>query len=88
MLLAGDEFGRTQHGNNNAYCQDNDISWFDWTIGRGRAESTRLHQTPDQAAPRLSDPAPQPLPDRAYDEELGVNDVTWINASGGEMTTE
>jgi isoamylase len=30
MLLAGDEIGRTQHGNNNAYCQDNEISWFDW----------------------------------------------------------
>jgi len=30
MLLAGDEFGRTQHGNNNAYCQDNETSWIDW----------------------------------------------------------
>jgi isoamylase len=30
MLLAGDEFGRSQHGNNNAYCQDNEISWLDW----------------------------------------------------------
>jgi len=30
MLLAGDEMGRTQHGNNNAYCQDNEISWIDW----------------------------------------------------------
>jgi len=30
MMLGGDEFGRTQHGNNNAYCQDNEISWFDW----------------------------------------------------------
>ncbi len=30
MLLGGDELGRTQHGNNNAYCQDNDVSWFDW----------------------------------------------------------
>jgi glycogen operon protein len=30
MLLAGDEFARTQGGNNNAYCQDNEISWFDW----------------------------------------------------------
>jgi isoamylase len=30
MLLAGDEIGRTQHGNNNAYCQDNPISWIDW----------------------------------------------------------
>jgi isoamylase len=30
MLVGGDEFGRTQNGNNNAYCQDNEISWFDW----------------------------------------------------------
>ncbi len=32
MLLAGDEFGRTQGGNNNAYCQDNEISWLDWKL--------------------------------------------------------
>ena len=32
MLLGGDELGRTQGGNNNAYCQDNDISWFDWDL--------------------------------------------------------
>jgi isoamylase len=32
MLLGGDEFARTQRGNNNAYCQDNEISWFDWTL--------------------------------------------------------
>jgi glycogen operon protein len=32
MLLAGDEFGRTQRGNNNAYCQDNEISWVDWRL--------------------------------------------------------
>ena len=31
MLLGGDEIGRTQHGNNNAYCQDNEINWQDWT---------------------------------------------------------
>ena len=31
MLLGGDEMGRTQHGNNNAWCQDNEISWYDWT---------------------------------------------------------
>jgi len=33
MISAGDEFGRTQHGNNNAYCQDNDVSWVDWDLG-------------------------------------------------------
>lgn len=32
MLTAGDEFGRTQLGNNNAYCQDNEVSWFDWSL--------------------------------------------------------
>jgi len=32
MLLGGDEFGRTQQGNNNAYCQDNPISWLDWSL--------------------------------------------------------
>jgi isoamylase len=38
MLCGGDEIGRTQHGNNNAYCQDNEISWYDWELDeRGRA---------------------------------------------------
>jgi isoamylase len=35
LLLGGDEIGRTQHGNNNAYCQDNEISWFDWAAADG-----------------------------------------------------
>jgi isoamylase len=35
MLLAGDEFGRSQNGNNNAYCQDNEISWLDWSLLEG-----------------------------------------------------
>ena len=35
MLLGGDEFGRTQGGNNNAWCQDNEISWFDWERADG-----------------------------------------------------
>ncbi len=36
MLLAGDEFGRTQRGNNNAYCQDNEVSWIDWELAERR----------------------------------------------------
>ena len=32
MILAGDEFGNTQFGNNNPYCQDNEISWLDWNL--------------------------------------------------------
>lgn len=43
MLLAGDEFGNSQNGNNNAYCQDNDISWIDWTLARS-ADGKQLHK--------------------------------------------
>ncbi len=42
MLLAGDEFRRTQHGNNNAYCQDNEISWIDWGFLRKFPEIFRF----------------------------------------------
>jgi len=41
MLLGGDEFGRTQHGNNNTYCQDNELTWYDWDHG---SEQRRLLQ--------------------------------------------
>src|SRR2546429_7044574 len=42
MLLCGDEFRRTQSGNNNAYCQDNEISWFDWGLADKSAETLRF----------------------------------------------
>lgn len=42
MLLAGDEFGRTKQGNNNSYCQDNEISWLDWSMARKNKELTEF----------------------------------------------
>ncbi|MBB5048785.1 glycogen operon protein [Rhodopseudomonas rhenobacensis] len=89
MILAGDEFARTQQGNNNAYAQDNEISWLDWEgideDGRGLIEFTRrLIETRQR----------QPLFHRgrfltgAFNEELGVKDVTWIDPSGAEMACE
>jgi isoamylase len=42
LLLQGDEFGRTQHGNNNAYCQDNDMSWVDWNLAQKNAGLLRF----------------------------------------------
>ena len=42
MLLAGDEFLRTQQGNNNAWCQDNEISWFDWSLARPQRAMLRF----------------------------------------------
>jgi glycogen operon protein len=44
MVLAGDEIGRTQRGNNNAYCQDNEISWFDWSLVEKHADLVRFCQ--------------------------------------------
>ncbi len=85
MLLAGDEFGRTQGGNNNAYCQDSEISWLDWDIedkGRNLQQFTRRllalrHKYPALRRTRFYT--------GANNEELGVKDVTWINADGKEM---
>ena len=42
MILMGDEVRRTQYGNNNAYCQDNEISWFDWTLVDKHADVLRF----------------------------------------------
>jgi isoamylase len=88
MLLGGDEFGRSQRGNNNAYCQDSEISWFHWDYGaRGHA---LVEFTQSLIALRHSYPILRRsrFLTAAYNEELGVKDVTWINANGGEMQDE
>ena len=85
MLLAGDEFGRTQGGNNNAYCQDSEISWLNWELkekGKHLVEFVRRltalrHKFPILRRNRWLR--------GEYNEELGVKDVTWINANGREM---
>jgi isoamylase len=89
MLLAGDEFARTQKGNNNAYCQDNEVSWIDWgAIGaeeRDLAEFTQRLILLRNALPILS--RGRFLTGR-YDEEFGVKDVTWLRPDGAEMGSE
>ena len=63
MILGGDEFARSQHGNNNAYCQDNEISWFDWTAAATQRGSDRVLPEGDRAdAPLSRPPAPEVLP--------------------------
>ncbi len=88
MILAGDERGRTQRGNNNAYCQDNEISWIDWSTG-ARAERL-LEFTRSLIALRHQYPILRRVRwlTGDYDEELEVRDVTWINASGEPMSEE
>ena len=85
MLLAGDEFGRTQGGNNNAYCQDNEISWLNWNLEEKGRNLARFVSGLTALRRRL------PILHRArfltaeWNEELGVKDVTWLLPSGAEM---
>ena len=86
MILGGDEFGRTQQGNNNAYCQDNDLTWFDWNLDD---DGKKLLAFTKRLIKVLKD---YPILRRSrfltgkHDGELNVRDVTWINAGGGEMS--
>ena len=89
MLLAGDEFGRTQDGNNNAYCQDNEITWLDWEqIRRGRAAAHRVRAPADRVAQGASGAPAHPLPARPRGSPDGVKDITWFSPAGREKTAE
>ena len=88
MLVAGDEFARTQHGNNNAYCQDSEIGWVNWELdddGKALLKFVKRLIKLRMAYPILR---------RGrflvgdYNEEIGVKDVTWLAPDGNEMSTE
>ncbi len=89
MLLAGDEFGHSQGGNNNAYAQDNEITWLDWfdisKHGQSLREFTRKLLAIRKAFPILSRGR---FVAGAYNEELDVKDVTWLSPTGEETTDE
>jgi len=88
MLLAGDEFGRTQQGNNNAYCQDSDISWVDWNITEDGQALLRFVQKLTRLRREFPILRRSRFLTGAFNEELDVRDVTWINASGAQMSDE
>jgi glycogen operon protein len=78
--------GRTQKGNNNAYCQDNEISWIDWNIDDERR--TLIDFTADLIRFRLSEPV---LRRRKYFQGRGlrgVKDLAWLTPDAGEMNDE
>ncbi len=86
MLQAGDEFGRTQRGNNNAYCQDNEISWVDWQFRQGGKSLKRLVRElirlrKAHAVFRRTD-----FLAGTQHPESQLKDVTWLAADGREMT--
>jgi glycogen operon protein len=88
MLLAGDEFGRTQQGNNNAYCQDSEISWVNWEFDDAQKDlltfTTKLIEL-RRIYPTLRRSR---FLTGVRDEDLDVCDVVWINANGGPMQDE
>ena len=86
MLLGGDEVGRTQHGNNNAWCQDNEISWFDW----GTAEEDLQEFTRRVIHLRQSEPVFRRRDFLVGGELLGsgLPDVVWLRPDGEEMAQE
>jgi len=86
MLLAGDEMARTQRGNNNAYCQDNEVSWLDWSLAD--AEPDLLQFTEILAGLRREHPVFRRRRffrgRQAPDDVTG--DIVWLTPSGEEMT--
>ncbi|MGQ7794117.1 glycogen debranching protein GlgX [Faunimonas sp. B44] len=89
MLLAGDEFGRTQNGNNNAYCQDNALNWIDWG-----ALTEEGRQMVDFVRKLIALRKAYPILHRGrflvgeYNDEIDVKDVTWLAPDASEMTPE
>ncbi|OLP18425.1 glycogen debranching enzyme GlgX [Leptolyngbya sp. 'hensonii'] len=88
MLLGGDEMGRTQGGNNNAYCQDSEISWFNWQLSEENAELVNFCR--ELIDFRRQHPV---FRRRKWFQGQaihgsGVTDILWYNPDGGEMTQE
>ena len=86
MLCGGDEMGRTQGGNNNAYCQDNEVSWFDWELSKEQQQL--LEFTRDVIRIRRAHPV---LRRRRFLEGrrirgTAVKDIAWFAPDGREMT--
>jgi len=86
MLAGGDEIGRTQRGNNNAYCQDNEISWYDWT----GADTEMLDYTRDLIRIRREHPV---FRRRRWFEGRSVtgsdmDDIAWYNTDGSLMSDD
>ncbi|MCB1193248.1 MAG: glycogen debranching protein GlgX [Leptospiraceae bacterium] len=88
MLLSGDEMGRSQKGNNNPYCQDNEISWLNWDFQE--ENESLLDFTRELISFRHKHPVWRKrkwFHGRAI-HGSGVNDIVWFNPDAGEMTEE
>jgi glycogen operon protein len=85
MLQAGDEFARTQHGNNNAYCQDNEMSWIDWRLCRANQDLVQFVRLLTTVRRQHAEFRRETFL-KGTASRTGVKDVSWLHARGGEMT--
>ncbi len=85
MLQAGDEFARTQRGNNNAYCQDNEISWVDWRLCAANQDLVRFVRRLSQLRRQYPELRRETFL-KGTASRTGVKDVSWLHIRGGEMT--
>ncbi|GAB2882048.1 glycogen debranching protein GlgX [Paraburkholderia jirisanensis] len=90
MLLAGDEAGRTQNGNNNAYCQDNEISWIDWQRAASASGQKMTAFVTRMVALRRDHPLLRETRFLVGDREVlpGLFDVGWFDERGESLTIE
>ena len=88
MILAGDEFGRTQGGNNNAYCQDDEISWLNWELKDKGIDLFRFTQKLISLRHKYPILRHSRFLTGEINEETGVKAITWIDAVGAEFTHE
>jgi glycogen operon protein len=85
MILAGDELGRTQHGNNNAYCQDNEISWVNWSMDEEARSMFEFAQKLLCYRRRFSILRNGAFLNGESHGNPPYRDVVWLNPSGHEM---
>jgi glycogen operon protein len=90
MILSGDEYGRTQKGNNNAYCQDSDISWYDWQAASEPAALELTEFTARIAQLRRNHPTLRSNHFLGGDRELapGITDLSWWDERGVQLSPE
>ncbi len=84
MLQAGDEFGRTQLGNNNAYAQDNAVSWVDWSLLPANAALFEFWQLLTEVRREHAELRRETFL-KGSASRAGAKDVAWLHARGGEM---
>jgi glycogen operon protein len=87
MMLGGDEFGRTQQGNNNAYCHDDELSWVDWTLADSKSGKSLTEFTARCIAARRERPTLHAAHFYTGDMEIlpGLYDTSWFDESGTPM---